>query len=213
MISRLHYITQDIPDFSHAELAELACKGGANWIQLRVKKRPFDEWLRIAEETKKICLKYGAKLIINDSVEIAKRIGADGVHLGKEDMSPKEARKIMGKNFIIGGSTNTKEDVKRMIEYKCDYVGIGPFCFTFTKEKLNLILGLNGIKLIADEFKNQIPMIAIGGVKLKDVEPLMQIGVHGVAVSSAINMADDKIAEMKKFIHVLNKSSFGSVGR
>lgn len=205
MIARLHYITQDVSGFYHPELAEFACKGGANWIQLRVKEKSYDDWLRIAQETKKVCLKYGAKLIINDSVEIAKKVGADGVHLGKEDMKPKEARKILGKNFIIGGSTNTKADVIQMIEDKCDYVGVGPFRFTSTKAKLNPILGLDGIKALVKEFGKQIPMIAIGGIRLKDVESLMQTGIHGVAVSSAINMANDKIVETKRFIRVLSR--------
>src|ERR1035438_4698604 len=94
-ISRLHYITQDIAGFTHPQLVELACIGGANWVQLRVKNKQYDEWLKIALETKSICKKYGARLIINDNIQIAKEISADGVHLGKEDMSPNEARKIL----------------------------------------------------------------------------------------------------------------------
>jgi thiamine-phosphate pyrophosphorylase len=200
MISKFHYITQDLPDFSHAELAELACKGGADWIQLRVKGKSYDEWLRIARETKLICLKYEAKLIINDNVQIAKEIRADGVHLGKDDMRPKEARKILGNNFIIGGSTNTMNDVRQMMDDGCDYIGIGPFRFTSTKEKLNPVLGLDGIKKIAEQFGNKIPMIAIGGIKWEDVESLMRTGIHGVAVSSAINLAENKTAETKRFL-------------
>ena len=211
MISRLHYITQDLPDFSHAELAEFACKGGADWIQLRVKNKSYDEWLMIAQETKLVCLKYGAKLIINDNVQIAKEISADGVHLGKEDMNPKEARKILGNNFIIGGSTNNMEDARRRMTGGCDYVGVGPFRFTSTKKNLSPVLGLEGIKSISDKFGNKIPMIAIGGIKLEDVESLMQTGIHGVAVSSGINLAEDKIEATKNFRHELaqiNSNSF-----
>ena len=211
MISRLHYLTQDLPDFSHSQLAEFACKGGADWIQLRVKNKSHKEWLKIAQETKHVCLKYGAKLIINDNVQIAKEISADGVHLGKEDMNPKEARKILGNNFIIGGSTNNMEDVIRQIADGCDYIGVGPFRFTSTKEKLNPVLGLEGIKKIAEQFRKQIPMIAIGGIKLEDLEPLMETGIHGVAVSSAINISENKIEATKKFKHELariNSNSF-----
>ena len=216
MISRLHYITQDLPDFSHSELAEFACKGGADWIQLRV-KRPlsgsppkgerdfFHEWLKIAQETKLVCLKYGAKLIINDNVQIAKEISANGVHLGKDDMNPKEARKILGNNFIIGGSTNNMEDVRRQMADGCDYIGVGPYRFTSTKEKLNPVLRLEGIKKIAEQFGKQIPMIAIGGIKLEDVESLMQTSIHGVAVSSAINLSENKIEATKKFKHELHE--------
>lgn len=200
MVSRLHYITQDLPHHSHAQLAEFACKGGADWVQLRVKNRPSQEWLKIATETKSVCRRYGAKLIINDNVRIAKEVGADGVHLGKDDMSPTEARKIIGSNFIIGGSTNTPEDVRRMIDEGCDYIGIGPFRFTSTKEKLNPVLGLEGIRIIAEKFGKKIPMIAIGGIKKEDIVSLMQTGIHGIAVSSGINMMEDRIGSTKEFL-------------
>lgn len=205
MISRLHYITQDLPGFSHPQLAELACKGGTDWVQLRVKNKEYDEWLKIAQETKLICLKHRAKLIINDNIQIAKEIGADGVHLGKDDMNPKEARKILGKNFIIGGSTNTMEDVRWQMENGVDYVGIGPYRFTSTREKLNPVLGLDGIRKIAEQFGNKIPMIAIGGIKLEDVESLMQTGIQGVAVSSGINLTEDKSKTVRRFISALKK--------
>ena len=102
MISKFHYITQNIKTFSHPELAEFACKGGADWIQLRVKNKSFEEWLKIAVETKSVCKKHTAKLIINDHVLIAKEIDADGVHLGKEDMNPEDARKILGNSSWQG---------------------------------------------------------------------------------------------------------------
>jgi thiamine-phosphate pyrophosphorylase len=204
MISKFHFITQDLPNFSHAELAEFACKGGADWIQLRVKNKSYDEWLKLAQETKLVCLRYGAKLIINDNAQIAKEISADGVHLGKEDMNPKEARKILGNNFIIGGSTNTMEDVRWQMENGSDYIGIGPFRFTSTRKKLNPILGLEGIRKIVEQFGNKIPMVAIGGITLEDIEPLMQTGIHGVAVSSAINLAENKTETAKQFIALLH---------
>lgn len=200
MISQLHYITQDLPDFTHAQLAEMACKGGANWIQLRTKNKSHDEWLRIAQETKLVCLKYSAKLIINDNIEIANEIHADGVHLGREDMNPLEARKILGDNIIIGGSTNTIEDIEQQIANKCDYIGTGPFRFTSTKEKINPILGLDGIKKIAGQFAHKIPIIAIGGITVKDVRSLLQTGIHGIAVSSGINLSIDKINATENFL-------------
>jgi thiamine-phosphate pyrophosphorylase len=201
-ISRFHLITQDIADFSHEELAEFACKGGADWVQLRVKNKSYNEWLKIAEKVKSVCKKYGAKLIINDNVFIVKEISADGVHLGKEDMNPKEARRILGNNFIIGGSANTIEDVRRMTDARVDYIGIGPFRFTNTKENLNPILGLSGIKKIAEQCRKEkinIPLIAIGGIKVEDIEPLLETGIYGVAASSAINLSENKIEATKKF--------------
>ena len=225
MVSRFHYITQDIKDFSHTQLAECACKGGADWVQLRMKhplsnSPPKEEreihstWLKIAQDTKFICKKYGARLIINDHVQIAKEVGADGVHLGKEDMSPKEARKILGNNFIIGGSSNTIDDVKWLMANGVDYIGIGPYRFTSTKEKLNPLLGLDGIKNIIRTISHywrgtgrDIPMIAIGGIKLEDVELLMETGIYGIAVSSGINMQEDKIGMIRKFVSAINTTS------
>lgn len=207
MISRFHYITQDLPGFSHAQLAEFACQGGADWVQLRIKGKSFQEWVTAALETNAICLKYGAKLIINDNVQIAKEVGAAGVHLGKDDTSPAEARKILGSNFIIGGSTNQMEEVKWMMDNGVDYIGIGPFRFTSTKEKLNPILGLEGIRSVAEKFGNKIPMIAIGGIRLENVEPLMQTGIHGMAISSAINMAEDKSEIARRFIAALRQET------
>ena len=205
-ISRLHYLTQNVPGFSHVKVAEFACRGGTDWVQLRVKNKSYDEWRQIAQEIKLVCLKYGAKLIINDNVRIAKEVGADGVHLGKEDMSPKEARNILGDTFIIGSSTNTMDDVRCLMEDGIDYIGIGPYRFTSTKKNLNPILGLEGIKKIIEQ--TSLPVIAIGGIKLEDVEALMNIGVHGVAVSSAINMAEDKIEMTKKFVSSLRGIPF-----
>lgn len=201
MISRLHYITQDLPSLSHSQLTEFACKGGADWVQLRVKNKSYNEWLKIAQETKWVCLKYGSKLIINDNVQIAKEVKADGVHLGKEDMNPKDARKFLGDHFIIGGSTNTIEDIKQMIENGADYAGIGPYRYTSTKEKLNPILGLDGIKNTIEKIHpSGFPVIAIGGIRLEDIELLLQTGIHGVAVSSAINLSIDKINATKSIL-------------
>lgn len=197
LISRFHYITQNIHGYTHAQLAEQACKGGANWVQLRVKGQATSEWLGIAKETQQVCKKYGAKLIINDNVYITKEINADGVHLGKEDMSPKEARKILGKKFIIGGSTNSLEDVRYMTENGVDYIGAGPYRFTSTKERLNPVLGLDGIKNIVRQ--SSVSVIAIGGIRLEDIELLFDAGVHGVAVSSAINGTGDITKTTQEF--------------
>jgi thiamine-phosphate pyrophosphorylase len=207
MISKFHYLTQDIDTISHAELAKQACAGGADWVQLRVKNKNFEDWLCIAEETKEICKKYNARLIINDNAEIAKLVGADGVHLGRQDMSPREARKILGDNFIIGGSTNKMEDVKWMIESGVDYLGIGPFRFTGTREKLNPILGAEGIKKIMQQCEKEkinIPFIAIGGIKMEDVETLIDTGVHGIAVSSAINLSAERSGSVRSFLRSLH---------
>ena len=112
MISKLHYITQDVDGISHVKLVENACKAGVNWVQLRLKDKSYEDWKIIAEEAVAICKKYNAKLIINDNVALAKEINADGVHVGKQDMPVLKAREILGPYFIIGGTANKFEDVK-----------------------------------------------------------------------------------------------------
>ena len=200
-MNRLQFIT------TNAAEAEKACKGGVRWVQLRVKNKPVVEWQAIAFETKKVCKQYGATFIVNDNVEIVKSVGADGVHLGKEDMRPDEARKILGSNFIIGGTANTIEDIRRLNEMKVDYIGLGPFRFTSTKANLSPVLGTNGYTEIMRQCAIEniiIPVFAIGGIQLGDIEVLMQTGVYGIAVSSAIAGAEDIEVAARSFIEQTN---------
>ena len=203
-ISKLQYITQDhVLGYTHSQLAEEVCMGGADWVQLRVKKKGYNEWKSIAEDSQKICKKYNARLIINDNVRIAQEIKADGVHLGKDDMLPKAARQLLGKDFIIGATANTFIDIENLADAGVDYIGLGPFRFTDTKEKLSPVIGLEGYKIILEackENKINIPIIAIGGIKLTDLKDLFKSGIHGVAVSSAINKEVDKEESVKKII-------------
>jgi len=202
-ISRFHYLTQDLPDISHQELAEIACKNGIRWIQLRVKNKPFEDWLQIAKDVKQICNHFQTTLIINDHAEIAKAVDADGVHVGKNDVSVLVARKIVGESKIIGATANTLEDILAHQKNGVHYIGLGPYKFTKTKEKLNPILGLEGYSIIQQSNNSSIPIIAIGGIQLEDVQPLMNTGVHGVAVSSVINLADDKAKVISSFLELL----------
>jgi len=193
-ISKFQYLTQDLPNISHQELAEIACKNGIRWIQLRVKNKAYDEWLRIAKEVKIICDRFKTTLIINDNVEIAKAVNADGVHLGKNDLSIFEARQILGNDKIMGATANTLDDILEHQNNGSNYIGLGPFRFTETKKNLSATLGLAGyaqiIKLLDHQIK--VPIIAIGGIKLEDVKSIINTSVYGVAVSSAINLSDEK---------------------
>jgi thiamine-phosphate pyrophosphorylase len=202
MISRLHYITQHIVDVPHQELALNACIAGIDWIQLRVKDKSYNEWLDIAHKTEMICRKYHSKLIINDNVVIAKAVKADGVHLGKTDMSPHEARQELGNKAIIGGTANTFEDIQQLYDGGVDYIGLGPFRFTTTKENLSPVLGIEGYKNIIEQCKKNginIPIIAIGGIKLEDIKPIVETGVYGIAVASAISAAPNMFEAAKRF--------------
>jgi thiamine-phosphate pyrophosphorylase len=210
MIAKLQYITQEIEGKSHAQLAEEACKAGITWVQLRVKNKGCAEWKEIALETQAVCKKYGAKLIINDSMTLAKDIGADGVHLGKNDLSTAEARRLLGDKFIIGGTANTFEDVLMHAQAGVNYIGLGPFRFTATKDKLSPILGLEGYKEILARCSTagiQIPVIAIGGIVAGDVALILEAGLHGVAVSSAITNSGSKTDAVFQFNIALNSPS------
>lgn len=159
--------------------------------------------LPLAAEAKKLCSAYNAVLIINDHPQIVKAVDADGVHLGLDDMPIAEARKIAG-NKIIGGTANTLEDVLKRVEEKCDYIGLGPFRFTSTKEKLSPILGIEGYKNIVHELSEQkiiVPVFAIGGITAEDVQEILETGIYGIAVSGVITKHTDK----KELIKQLNK--------
>lgn len=203
-ISKLHYISQELEGKSHSMLIEEACRAGAGWVQLRMKNKSWEEALKIAQEVRKICTDYQAKLIVNDHVIIARDVNADGVHLGKTDMEPSKAREILGDGFIIGGTANTIGDIRALQKAKVDYIGLGPFRFTTTKENLSPILGLEGYRELLAQCKvdnNEIPVIAIGGIQVEDLETLMTTGIHGVAVSGLINKAENK----KEIIESLGK--------
>lgn len=188
-ISRLHYIT------TSAALAEAACQGGVDWIQLRLKQVSEDTYLGVAREVQAVCRQYGATLIINDNVAIAAAVDADGVHLGKTDLNPIEARKMLGSDRIIGCTTNTRSDIIKRSEWPIDYFGLGPFRFTATKEKLSPVIGVRGYRRILESISElsvrAIPVIAIGGITEKDLAALFATGIHGVAVSGAISGVPD----------------------
>ena len=168
-----------------------------------MKEASIEEILPIAQEAMSLCRMYDATFIIDDFVELAKQIGADGVHLGKNDMPIAEARKILGKDFIIGGTANTFEDVQMLHQAGADYIGCGPFRFTTTKKNLSPIIGLEGYQQIISQMKENnisLPLVAIGGITKEDLPSLMQTGISGVALSGSILRAENPIEEMKEII-------------
>lgn len=197
-ISRLHFVTGELNGYSHAELARMACEGGVDWIQLRLKNRTVKEIREIAEEVRSVCEEYRAVFILNDYVELVKEVGAHGVHLGKGDMNPSDARKILGPELIIGASTNSELDILDRNEQPVDYIGLGPLRFTATRENLNPVLGPD--QILRSCRLSKFPVIAIGGIVQADVAFLLKGGVHGVAVSSAISMASDPFRAAQTFI-------------
>lgn len=188
MLERLLYISQQTPTASHADNILAACEAGCRWIQLRVKHEdPTDAAFAAMD----ICRSYGATLSINDHPEIAKTVGAHGVHVGLQDMSVAEARTIGGPQLIIGGTANTPEDALAHAAAGADYIGYGPFRFTTTKEKLSPILGIAGYNRLMAA-RPGIPVFAIGGILIDDIPAILETGVYGIAVSGLITHARDK---------------------
>ena len=201
MFEKIQYVSQgETPEEQLANICK-ALEAGCKWIQLRYKNQSILEILELAKWVQKVCKSYDAKLIINDHVQVAWQIDADGVHLGLDDISVKEARTLLKENKIIGGTANTLEDVLQRVNEKCDYIGLGPFRFTTTKVKLSPILGIEGYQTILKELKNrniEIPIYAIGGIEEEDFETIENIGVHGVAVSGLITRHENPEILFKK---------------
>ena len=189
----LQFITHGDSRHNEVEQTALALKGGCRWVQLRMKNATDEEVLAAGKAIRKLCDDYGALLILDDRVPLVEPIRADGVHLGKNDMPVDEARRQLGDQCIIGGTANTLDDIRRLNAWGADYIGCGPFRFTTTKEHLAPLLGLDGYRrLVASMHREGIslPMVAIGGITLADIAPIMDTGVQGVAISGAIAHAD-----------------------
>lgn len=199
----LQFITHFTEKYSYFDAAHLALEGGCRWIQLRMKEAPEAEVEAEAIRVRDLCRKYGATFIINDHVALAKKVQADGVHLGKNDMPIEEARRILGDAFIIGGTANTFEDVKRHWQAGANYIGCGPFRFTTTKKNLSPILGLEGYRQILQQMKAAgitLPVVAIGGITYEDIPDILQTGVSGIALSGSILRAENPVEEVRRIL-------------
>ncbi len=200
-MEKLQYISQGFTIEDQELNIRKAIDNGVKWIQVRWKNASENELIKLCEVSKKICSDNQTVCIINDHVQIAKDIDADGIHLGLKDTSIDIARQILGENKIIGGTANSIFDVLQRMNESCDYIGLGPLRFTSTKEQLSPILGFEGYEKIIQDLKEkglEIPKIfAIGGVVLKDIDLLQQIGIYGVAVSGQITNQPSIINEFK----------------
>lgn len=196
MLDRLYFISADTDAIGEA------LEAGCRLVQLRIKKQSEEEVLRQAIIAKSLCDTYNARLIINDFPHVAKAVNAYGIHVGLQDMPVQEVRAIVSNDMIIGGTANTFEHIVQRVEEGVDYVGLGPYRFTTTKEKLSPILGLEGYQRILQQCNAaniHIPIVAIGGILPEDVPALLQAGVHTIAMSGAITNAVNKRAIVEQF--------------
>ena len=205
---QLQFISHQNEKMTYLDGIHEAITGLCRWVQLRMKDASDNEVRPIAYKVKEWCKIMDVTFIIDDRVELVKEVGADGVHLGKNDMPIAEARKILGDDFIIGGTANTFEDVKAHYEAGADYIGCGPFRFTTTKEKLSPILGLEGYREIIQKMKAEnidIPIVAIGGITKEDIPEIMKTGVNGIALSGCILNAKDPASETHDIMEMMRE--------
>lgn len=178
---------------SHAEQVMRLNAGGASLVQLREKHLSPNEFFRQAEEASQVCRRLGVKVIVNDRVDIAVAIKADGVHLGQDDLPPAAARRLLGKESIIGLSTHSVEQAREAARVPLDYVAVGPIFATATKQNPDPPIGLEGLAVVR-RIVGTVPLIAIGGITLTDAATVLAAGADAVALISALLVPASEIA-------------------
>ena len=166
---------------SHAEQVRRLSAGGAKFIQLREKHLAPREFYSEAEEAWRVARSLGVRLIINDRVDIALALTASGVHLGQDDLPPAAAREVLGDQAIIGFSTHSVEQASVAARLPIDYLAIGPIFPTLSKENPDPVVGLEGLRRVR-EMTGEIPLVAIGGIRLENIEDVLKAGADSVAV-------------------------------
>lgn len=200
IVPKLQYISQGATTQDHLENIQKACSAGVELVQLRLKNVSEEAFLAAAKEARTITAHFQTRLIINDNYKIAKEVNADGVHLGQTDSDPAEARAYLGNFYMIGGTANTLEECQKLIEKGVNYIGLGPFKFTTTKQNLGPVLGLEGYEAILDELKTETPIFAIGGITLDDVTDLMRTGIYGIATSTMLTTNFNNVSKLHTFL-------------
>ena len=207
--SNVQFITHFTDKYTYLDSVRLALEGGCRWVQLRMKDAPDEEVRPIAIEAGALCHSHHATFIIDDRVELVQRLHADGVHLGKNDMPVDDARRVLGDGFIIGGTANTFEDIRRLHAQGTDYIGCGPFRFTTTKKNLSPVLGTDGYRLLMHRMEEagiKVPVVAIGGITLPDIPSILATGVGGIALSGTVLRSEDPVGTMRQVIATVRES-------
>jgi thiamine-phosphate pyrophosphorylase len=188
-----------ITNLSHAKQVKRLIDGGAKFVQLREKYASPKEFYEQAKEALEITRKNDVKIIINDRVDIALALKADGVHLGQDDLPPERARKILGEKAIIGFSIHNLKQAVEAIKLPIDYLAIGPVFATKTKEKPDKIVGIEGVKIVREAVGN-FPLVAIGGITLQNFREVLDAGANSAAIISDLLSEPDSITKKMKEI-------------
>ena len=184
------------------EAVRLALQGGVPAVQLREKDLPVRELLALAQELRVVTREFGAKLFVNDHVDVAVAAEADGVHLGRQSMPVDAARKIVGSGMLIGASTHSAQEAKDAEAKGADFVTYGPIFETPSKAQYGKPVGKLSIKEI--KYCIDIPVFALGGVKSGNIMQVIAAGADGVAVISSIFAAEDVTTAARKFMQAIN---------
>ena len=203
-LGRLHVITDEVLQtrYSHAEIAALATVGGADTVQYREKRpRLTRELVADASAVVAACAANGAGCIVDDRADVTAAAGARGLHLGKDDLAPAVARRLLGPDVLIGGTANSLAEAREVWLRPIDYLGVGPVYGTQSKANPAPVLGLEQLRGIVSECP--VPVIAIGSITAGRVAEVLETGAHGVAVISAITCAVDPEAAAREFVEAI----------
>lgn len=205
---RLCVITDEkLSGLRHREVAEQALQGGAPMIQLRDKGGDLRYLYEEAAAIQHLCRKYGALFIVNDRLDLALAVEADGVHLGQEDLPPRRVRRLLKPGMILGVSTHSIEEAQEGEAAGADYIGFGPVFPTGTKIGTRPVVGLEGIQKVRAAIR--VPVLAIGGITLERVPEVMEAGADGVAVISAIVASSEISKVCRQFLTQLRRLGGG----
>jgi thiamine-phosphate pyrophosphorylase len=198
-ISKFHYLTQDLPDRSHAEQVQIACSSGANWVQYRCLTKSDDELIAEINEIAEICDDWGATLILTNHYHLLGTVDVQGVHIEDLEADLEAIRNHIGEDKTLGASATNIEGLLAVQQLNVvDYCGYGPFALTDTKPNNYPLLGFEGYRQLK-KHPVEIPVIAVGGIQLNDVDALLETGVYGISVSGAVNLSIDPGGAVKEF--------------
>ena len=204
MIPKLHYISQGATPKEHLENIQKACSAGAELVQLCLENISEKKYLKLAKEAREITSYFQTRLIIYNDYKIARAVKADGVHIETADTASMKARIHLYTWQIIGGTANTIQDCKTLINTQVDYITLGPFRAKHTEGEVNTTLGLKGYTAIVEALNTKTPIIGRGSITTKDISEILNTGISGVAVADEITQNFDIV---KTFNQLLSASS------
>jgi len=190
---------------SHREIAEAAIRGGATAVQLRMKEEPARVVLDVARAIGPLCRAAGVAFIVDDRLDVAMLAGADGVHVGQDDLPPTDARALMGPRALIGVSAATVEEALAAERAGADYLGVGAVYGTATKSDAGAPVGLARVTEIRRAVR--VPLVGIGGITVENAAAVMQAGANGVAVITAVTLAADMADAVRRLREAVDGAS------